>query len=126
NPHGARALAATLRELAIKPVLVAAISADKDARAILGELAGEVSAIVATRYRQDRALPPAELAAIARELGLPTDIADDVVTAIAVARRLGSPVLVAGSLFVVGEVRAALLDAPADLVRVSDPPARAR
>ena len=123
NPHGARALAATLRELAIRPVLVAAISADKDARAILGELAGEVSAIVATRYRQDRALPPAELAAIARTLGVPTETADDVLAAIQRARQLGSPVLIAGSLFVVGEVRAGLLGAPADPVRVSDPPA---
>ena len=125
NPHGAHALAATLRELAIKPVLVAAISADKDARAILGALAGEVSAIVATRYRQDRALPPGELAAIAREVAgaIPIETADDVIAAIDRARELGTIVLVAGSLFVVGEVRAALLGAPADPLRTSDPPA---
>jgi dihydrofolate synthase/folylpolyglutamate synthase len=128
NPHGARALAATLRELAIRPVLVAAISADKDARAILAELAGDVTAIVATRYRQDRAMPPAQLAAIARELApaIAIEIADDVVAAIARARQLGSPVLVAGSLFVVGEIRSALLGAPVDPVPISDPPATSR
>ena len=125
NPHGARALAATLRELAIKPVLVTAISADKDARAMLAELAGEVRAIVATRYAQERAMPPAELAAIAHEVAgaIPIETADDAIAAIARARQLGAPVLVAGSLFVVGEVRAALLGAPADPVRTSDPPA---
>ncbi|HEY3804673.1 MAG TPA: Mur ligase family protein [Kofleriaceae bacterium] len=127
NPDGARALAATLRELAIRPVLVVAISADKDARAIVGALEHDVSAIVATRYRQERALEPAALAAIAREVtAIAVEVADDVVAAVARARELGSPVLVAGSLFVVGEARSALLGAPTDPIRLSDPPATPR
>ncbi len=122
NPHGARALAATLRELAIRPVLVVAISADKDARAILRELAPEVSAIVATRYQQDRAMPPDELAAACREVAqVPIETAPDVGAAVARARTLGSPVLVAGSLFIVGEARVRFLGAPSDPVSVSDP-----
>ncbi len=124
NPHGARALAATLRELGLRPALVVAISADKDARAIVAALAGDVCAIVATRYRQDRALSPDALAAIARSITtLPVETADDALAAITRARQLGSPILVAGSLFVIGEVRSALLGATSDPIRLSDPPA---
>jgi dihydrofolate synthase/folylpolyglutamate synthase len=124
NPHGARALAATLRELGVRPVLVVAISADKDARAIVAELAGDVTAIVATRFHQDRAVAPAALAALCREIAnVPVTTAPDVVAAVAQARQLGSQVVVAGSLFVVGEARVAFLGAVADPVRVSDPPA---
>ncbi|MEO8553260.1 MAG: Mur ligase family protein [Kofleriaceae bacterium] len=123
NPHGARALAAALRALGLRPVLVLAVSADKDGRAIVAALAPVVSAIVATRYQQDRALDPAALAAICRELASDVRTADDVRTAIELARTLGSPILVAGSLFIVGEARVAFLRAPADPVAVSDPPA---
>jgi dihydrofolate synthase/folylpolyglutamate synthase len=124
NPHGARALAATLRELGVRPVLVVAISADKDARQILEALAGDVCAIVATRYHQERAMAPDELAAIARSItAIAVETADDVVAAITRARQLGSPILVAGSLFVVGEARTALLGATSDPIRLSDPPA---
>ena len=125
NPHGARALAAALRELGLRPVLVVAVSADKDAPAILGALAGDVRAIVATRYRQERALAPDALADVARQVapGVPVETAADLLDAVARARQLGDVVLVAGSLFLVGEARAAYLGAPADPVRVSDPPA---
>jgi len=123
NPHGARALAAALRALQLRPVLVLAVSADKDVRAIVRELAGSVTAIVATRYQQDRALEPAALAAICRELVADVRIADALRGAVELARTLGSPILVAGSLFIVGEARVAYLRAPADPVAVSDPPA---
>jgi dihydrofolate synthase/folylpolyglutamate synthase len=106
----------------LRPVLVLAVSADKDVRAIVGELAGDVSAIVATRYQQDRALDPEALAEICRELG-DVRTADDLRSAVELARTLGSPILVAGSLFIVGEARVAYLGAPADPVAVSDPPA---
>jgi len=119
NPHGARALAATLRELAIRPVLVIAVSADKDVRAIAGALAPEVRAVIATRYQQERALPPAELAA-----AFPAaETAPDLRAALQRARQLGGPVLVAGSLFLVGEARVLELGAPADPLALSDPPA---
>jgi dihydrofolate synthase / folylpolyglutamate synthase len=124
NPHGARALAETLRSLALRPVLVLAISADKDARAIVGELANDVTAIIATRYAQDRAMDENALAAVCREVThVPVIPAPDLQTAVAVARSRGEIVVVAGSLFIVGEARVAFLGAPADPVRVSDPPA---
>ncbi len=122
NPHGAGALAATLGELALRPVVILAISADKDARAIIGALAPAVSAIIATRYQQDRALEPEALAAIARDRsGLPVEIAPDLGTADTLARAHGGPILVAGSLFIVGEARVRYLGALADPIAMSDP-----
>jgi len=123
NPHGARALAQTLRAQPLRPVLVLAVSTDKDVRAIVAALAGEVRAIVATRFQQDRALDPDALAAICRELVEDVHVAGDLRGAVELARTLGSPVLVAGSLFIVGEALVAYLGAPSDPIRVSDPPA---
>lgn len=150
NPHGARALAGVLAERGERPVLVVAVSADKDARGIAAALAPAVRAVIATRYRQERSLPPAELAARFREAaagppppgglpeggGLPVEEAPDLPAALEAARRLGgadgaggaggAPILVAGSLFLVGEARVLLLGAPADPIAVSDPAALAR
>ncbi|HSK00684.1 MAG TPA: cyanophycin synthetase [Kofleriaceae bacterium] len=137
NPHGARALAALLAERALRPVLVAAVSADKDVAAIAAALAPAVRAVIATRYGQERALPPAELAEAFRRAGggaggagggaFPVEEAPDLPAALDAARRLaapeGAPILVAGSLFLVGEARVLLLGAPADPIAVSDPAA---
>jgi len=124
NPHGARALAAALRERAIAPVLVLAVSADKDVRAIVDALVPEVRAVIATRYQQDRALDPFALAGIVRDAGAAAQAAPDLASAVARARELGGPVLIAGSLFLVGEARSLLLGAPTDPVAVSDPAPR--
>jgi dihydrofolate synthase/folylpolyglutamate synthase len=142
NPHGARALAATLRERGIRPVLVTAISSDKDVRAIAEALVPELSGVVATRYQQERAMDPQALAqifaAIPRPLArseqqalfaeppraatpLPIQTAPDLSAALGQARAMGSPILVAGSLFLVGEARVLLLGAPADPIALSDP-----
>src|SRR6185295_4730569 len=63
NPHGAAALADALRARGERPVLIAAVSADKDIAAIARALAPAVRAVVATRYQQERAMDPARLAA---------------------------------------------------------------
>jgi dihydrofolate synthase/folylpolyglutamate synthase len=126
NPHGARALANALPERA---VLVLAISADKDARSIVSALAPRAIAIVATRYRQDRAMPPDELARISRTVtSVPVETADELDIALARALELApdAPIVIAGSLFLVGEARVRLLGAPSDSRRVSDPPAKPR
>jgi dihydrofolate synthase/folylpolyglutamate synthase len=135
NPHGAAALADTLRELGIRPVLVIAMSADKDAAAIARVLAPCVRAVIATRFQQDRSLAPDQLAARFADLLLddgvlsPHDVslehAPDLAAGLAAARRHGAPILVAGSLFLVGEARVLLLGAPADPFVVSDPAASA-
>ncbi|HEX5060632.1 MAG TPA: Mur ligase family protein [Kofleriaceae bacterium] len=128
NPHGARALAATLQERGLRPTLVVAVSADKDVAAIASALEPQVSAVIATRYQQERALAPEDLANGFRAAvgqggaqAMQIETAPDLATAIARARTLGSPILIAGSLFLVGEARTLLLGAPTDPVVVSDP-----
>ena len=124
NPHGAAALAATLRERGQKPILIAGVSADKDAAAIARELAPVVRHVIATRYQQDRAMPPEQLAEAffaVRHLAIET--APDLTSALARARGVDphSPIVIAGSLFLVGEARVLLLGAPSDPIVVGDP-----
>ncbi|MGE0872813.1 MAG: folylpolyglutamate synthase/dihydrofolate synthase family protein [Kofleriaceae bacterium] len=122
NPHGAAALAETVCARGIRPVLIIAVSADKSAGGIAEALAPVMAAIVATRYQQERAMAPALLADAFRAVAqVPVEVAPDLSQALAVARRFGRPIVVAGSLFLVGEARVALLGAPADPVAVSDP-----
>lgn len=127
NPHGAAALAEALRERGERPVLIVAVSADKDAAAIADTLSPVVCAAIATRYQQDRAMDPGELAAVfARTAhGVPVATAPDLPAALAMAGAYGATILVAGSLFLVGEARTRLLGAPTDPMLVTDPPALA-
>ncbi|HEX3482860.1 MAG TPA: Mur ligase family protein [Kofleriaceae bacterium] len=129
NPHGAAALAEALRARGEHPVLIAAVSADKDVAAIAAALAPAVRAVVATRYQQDRAMDPARLAAVfAAAPGAPAAIAaaPDLAAALAIAATYQAPIVIAGSLFLVGEARTVLLGAPTDPVRLSDPVAPPR
>jgi dihydrofolate synthase / folylpolyglutamate synthase len=124
NPHGAAALAEALRARGEHPVLIAAVSADKDVAAIAAALAPAVRAVVATRYQQDRAMDPSRLAAaFAAAPGAPAAVAaaPDLAAALAVAATYQAPIVIAGSLFLVGEARTLLLGAPTDPVRLSDP-----
>ncbi|MDQ3370601.1 MAG: hypothetical protein M3680_34720, partial [Myxococcota bacterium] len=69
----------------------------------------------------------AALAAIVREVSdRPVELADGLEAATALARAHGATILIAGSLFLVGEARVRYLGAPADPYLVSDPAARAR
>jgi len=127
NPHGALALAEALRERGEHPVLIVAVSADKDVAAIARALAPSVRTVVATRYQQDRAMDPAQIAAVFTQvLGASHGVAAaaDLAAAIAVAAAYQAPIVIAGSLFLVGEARTLLLGAPADPIFVTDPPAR--
>lgn len=126
NPDAARALAEALTD--VPPERVVAVlggSADKDMRSILAELAPRCRAVVATRAANERALPEGELAALASELGVrEVESAAAVDRALERARSLSCPddtILVAGSLFVVGEARRAVLGGPADPFPLSDP-----
>jgi dihydrofolate synthase/folylpolyglutamate synthase len=119
NPHGAAALAEALRERGERPVLVVAVSADKDVRAIAAALRPAVRAVIATRYQQDRSMDPAQLAEVFG--GAP---APDLRAALAAAAVHGETIVIAGSLFLVGEARTLLLGAPTDPMLVTDPPAR--
>jgi dihydrofolate synthase/folylpolyglutamate synthase len=130
NPHGARALAGAMAELPRPRVLVLGVSGDKDVAAIAGALVPAADAVIATAYRQPRALAPGALAALVRTAG-GTDVATapDVIAGLAAARaRAGASgsIVVAGSLFLVGEARVHLVGGPVDPIVVTDPPPPSR
>jgi dihydrofolate synthase/folylpolyglutamate synthase len=112
NPDGAAALASALGELHPgRPVeLVFGVLADKDHRGMLAALAPAIRRLHLVTPASARARPAAEVAALAQALGLEADVHQGVAQALACARRAapGAPVVVAGSLYLVGEARALL------------------
>jgi dihydrofolate synthase/folylpolyglutamate synthase len=113
NVEGARALATAADELLAgrRPrVLVASMVRGKDAAGILAVLAPAFDRVVATRSRNQRSLEPEALVEAAPP-GLPIEAVADPTAALVRARAAVAPsgaVVVAGSLFLVGELRAAL------------------
>jgi dihydrofolate synthase/folylpolyglutamate synthase len=71
--------------------------------------------VIATAPPSPRALPPAELARLVPG----AEVAPDLAAALALAA--GERVLVAGSIFLVGEARRLVLGEPADGMAVQDP-----
>ena len=125
NPAGAAALAAALDDLRphLEPgslVVVTAAMADKDVDGLIGGLAGAAALagarIVCTAVDAPRAMPPDELAARWRALapGVEVVAAADPDAALGLAFAApGGPIVVAGSLYLVGALRAGLVDDPA-------------
>ena len=110
NPHGAAALARTWMERFgnRKARLVFSAVASKDIGGILGELLPLAEEVHLCPVDTPRAVPVAELAACL-PAGFPAVAHPDAVSALAAATSAGGlPVLVAGSLFLIGEVRASL------------------
>ena len=102
NPDGARHLVGLLDRDDF--TIVASILVDKDVDAMLAELAGAGRRFVATRSSSARALPAAELAdAASRHFDL-VEVVEDPVAAVARAHELGEPVLVTGSLYLLGDL----------------------
>ena len=106
------------------------VAEDKDLRGILAALGPLAYAVVATRADSPRALPAEALAAEAARFFSRRAAVDDPTAALAEARRraTGGLVVVCGSMFLVGPLRAALLGETVDPQRTSDPlsPAPAR
>lgn len=143
NPHGAAALAQAIGDeleagrLPAPRVLVVAVSGDKDVAGIVGPLLPHFSAVIATAYGQERALAASALAARIEALReaapqalrealmqATLEVAAAAPEALARARQLageGGAVVVAGSLFLVGEARVHLVGGEVDPVRLSDP-----
>jgi dihydrofolate synthase/folylpolyglutamate synthase len=134
NPAGAAALAAALDDLrpylGAGPVtLVTASMADKDVEGVAAALAGRSSlqgaTVICTELDVPRALPASVLAAhwqVALPAGLVIVESEPVAAlerALSNASALGGPVVVAGSLYLVGLVRSQLVDDPA--LRDPDP-----
>ncbi len=125
NPAGATALAASLDDLrpylAPGPLtLVTASMADKDVAGVVAALAASTamagSTVICTSLPVPRALPAADLAALWRATGVPRTIVveDDPIDAAAAAlvAEPSGPVLIAGSLYLVGAARGHLVDDP--------------
>jgi dihydrofolate synthase/folylpolyglutamate synthase len=96
---------------------------------MLAALAPVAAAIVTTRSDNPRALPAATLAAVAARFVTDTVACDDAVGALDEARRRAGPgglVVVCGSMFLVGILRAHVLGEAVDPVTTSDPVAVAR
>ncbi|HMC77997.1 MAG TPA: folylpolyglutamate synthase/dihydrofolate synthase family protein [Vicinamibacterales bacterium] len=106
NPAGARALASYLEAAFPAGVtLVFGAMRDKALREMLGALLPAAAAIVCTTAPSPRAMPAAELAAVVGGLGSRADVVPDPIAAVARACERGRPVVVAGSIFLIGPVR---------------------
>jgi dihydrofolate synthase/folylpolyglutamate synthase len=140
NPDGAAALAQALddlrpflvggREASPPPVtLLVAVMADKDVDGIVKALAASRvvrdARVVATRVEAARALPAEELADRWRALVPGAEVEAVADPDAALERVLGAgdgPVVVAGSLYLVGHVRGRLVDDPLLRDPVDEPP----
>jgi dihydrofolate synthase/folylpolyglutamate synthase len=102
NPDGARHLVDRLD--AGDYTIVASILADKDVDSMLSALGRAGRRFVATHSSSARALPAAELAEHARRHFDHVEVVDDPVRALARGHELGEPVLVTGSLYLLGDL----------------------
>jgi len=115
NTHGMQALAKTLNEVLPrkKVLLVTGIMKDKEPREMLSLLGAFVKRCYAAAPNLPRAMPAAELAAVAGSLGMQGSSHPSVATALLAAlsdAEADDVVLVAGSLYTVSEARQALID----------------
>lgn len=108
NPAGARALAAYIDEVYASrlPIVFGAMQ-DKDVSGLVRALAGSASAFVFTAAHSPRAAAPDSLAALARRIApdVPVHVAATQIDALTTAASLGAPIVVAGSLYLAGEIR---------------------
>jgi dihydrofolate synthase/folylpolyglutamate synthase len=124
NLEGFQALLASLPDQRPR-VLLLSVVRGKPAAEMLALAAGAFDGLVLTRSLNPRAHDPAELAALlpAGAPG-PVSVQADAVQALAAARARVAPgglVVVAGSLFLAGEIRAHLRDEPVDPIPGGDP-----
>jgi dihydrofolate synthase/folylpolyglutamate synthase len=111
NPDGIRALAESLPELVSghgAVVAVVSILDDKDAAGMLGALIPAIGALILTSSQNPRALSPATLQSLARQLaGPPAEIVPDPHRALHRARELAGPqgvVIATGSLYLIADL----------------------
>jgi dihydrofolate synthase / folylpolyglutamate synthase len=107
NPAGAAALASYLTSLGgTPPSLVFAAMRDKDARGMLRVLLPAVGRIIVTRATNPRSADPDALAADARAIApaLAVQVVPSPGEAIATAWTMSSRVVVAGSIFLLGDI----------------------
>jgi dihydrofolate synthase/folylpolyglutamate synthase len=125
NPAGMAALAAELASVlgGRRATLVFAVMADKDWRAMLAPLLPHVARAIVTRVGRRGAEPGAVAAVVAEHV--PVRVVADARAALEAALAdadSGEPVLVTGSLFLVGEAYAALAPGDGSLFEAWQPP----
>ena len=112
NADGGRAIAAALADLeerVSRPlILVVGMLSTKDAEGFLRNFTGLARRVITVPIHQDKALPAAALADIARGIGIPALARDDIESALTTAGKLelapAPRVLITGSLYLAGEV----------------------
>lgn len=113
NPSGAETLLATLKAQGLvrgakRVALVTGMCGDKDTAGVARILAGAARRVWTVAISNPRSLPPAELAALYRQAGTEAQAADSVVEALREAETWalaeGTAVVVAGSIFLLGDV----------------------
>ena len=119
NPAGAQALADYVLSTAGPLPLVCSVMRDKDVSALVRALGPAVSRFLATTAPTPRALPAAELTERIQAVipGAEIERWDDHLAAVHQALSVAPRVMVAGSIFLVGPVRAHLLAQGATTVR---------
>ncbi|HIH88462.1 TPA: bifunctional folylpolyglutamate synthase/dihydrofolate synthase [Candidatus Bathyarchaeota archaeon] len=110
DAEAARALSRSLKNIPRRRLItVIAISGDKDIPAMVGEIAGAADHVIATKHRVIiRAADPHLIAAEATKMGKTAEVQPDVASAVRRALEIAGSsdaVLVAGSVFLVGEAR---------------------
>jgi dihydrofolate synthase/folylpolyglutamate synthase len=108
NPVGAEQLAIFLRDLPadVRPrTLVLGMSGEKDARGVARALAPLMERVFTTHCAHPRAMSAGELATHLVDLSCPVLPAGPIEEALPMVRQMPGPVLVAGSVFLVGAVR---------------------
>jgi dihydrofolate synthase/folylpolyglutamate synthase len=107
NPAGARALASYVRSLGgVRPTLVFGAMRDKDVEGMLVELLPEVARVVVTKPSNQRSTDPQELASRIRKIApsLEVSVVVSPREAVGAATRSSPLTIVAGSIFLLGDV----------------------
>ena len=114
NPEGIDAAIASVKAYfkAEKILLLTGVMADKDYTHMVGRMAEVAAQAFCVRPANDRALDPAAYAETFREIGVPAEgyatVAEGVKAAMDTATREGKALLCLGSLYMYGEVHAAV------------------
>ena len=121
NPAGAAALAAYVQDTNTGPLpIVLAVMADKNLAGMVKPLVPIASAFIATTVANARARTAADLASALRELAplLPVEAEAKPAAAVTRALRQSPRAVVAGSIYLIGPLRARLLEAGATLMNL--------
>lgn len=111
NPAGATALARYLDDAGLAPLpIVVAVMQDKDAPGLLAPLAPRAAPLIVTEAPTPRTRPACDLAAVARRLVRDVVVEPDPIAAIGRALTRADTAAAAGSIFLIGAVRAHLLE----------------